>query len=424
MQAGTKQAGELAYYATELVGTVAPRGWDCFGIFGSSGFTIVVSPKSQVSPAEFGPRRELTGPAVQVSYTSGNNFSAVEVAQVVARVFPAHKAIVGALASADSSERFPSGPYPFDILKYKGSSLVEFTTPPNQKGLGTHLDLRPNDSPIHGAAMLVGETPSLLMLAVRLPKDLSHLTPVIIAEFEREAARLLHSQSKAGPQTPLILNRVPFVGCPSDGQLGPLAAPKGISRLANASKAEAKQLAYYSLQDAGLVAPRGWHCFGFYGSSGHTLIVSPNPIARGQVFLTDKLAGPAVQITFKYGDSSGRLEVAEVIARVFPQYRSFVEGVIGLFPNFARSIPSGPYPLDILNYQSPAVVEFTTPAHETGLGTQSVFLPNSSPIRGVAMLVGDTPDLLMLTVRLPEDLAHLTPVITAQFLGVELGRKR
>ncbi|MBX9601966.1 MAG: hypothetical protein K2X35_13210 [Bryobacteraceae bacterium] len=98
--------------------------------------------------------------------------------------------------------------------------------------------------------------------------------------------------------------------------------------------------------------------------------------------------------------------------------------MIKLFPDFASSIPSGPYPADVLKYQSPAVVEFTTPANETGLGTQFEVRPHNRPIHGVAMLVGDTPDLLMLTVRLPEDLAHLTPVITAQFLGVELGRKR
>lgn len=116
--------------------------------------------------------------------------------------------------------------------------------------------------------------------------------------------------------------------------------------------------------------------------------------------------------------------MAEVIARVFPQYRSFVDGVIKLFPHLAGSFPSGPYPSDNLKYQTPAVVEFTTPANETGLGAHSVLLPNDGPIRGVAMLVGETPDLLMLTVRLPDDLAHLTPVITAQFLGVELGRKR
>lgn len=189
VQAGRKETGELAYYSTESIGTLAPRGWDCYGIFGSSGFTVVVSPRSEVSATESGLRREFTGPAVQASYITGNNFSAFDVAQVIARVFPAHKAFVEALAPKDSLERFPSGPYPFDILKYKGSSTVEFTTPPNQEGLGTHLDLRPNNSPIHGAAMLVGETPGLLMLAFRLPKDLSHLRPVIVAEFEREAAR-------------------------------------------------------------------------------------------------------------------------------------------------------------------------------------------------------------------------------------------
>jgi len=40
---------------------------------------------------------------------------------------------------------------------------------------------------------------------------------------------------------------------------------------------------------------------------------------------------------------------------------------------------------------------------------------NNDPIDGVATLEGDTPDLLMLRVRLPPNLRSLTPAIIHQF---------
>jgi hypothetical protein len=38
---------------------------------------------------------------------------------------------------------------------------------------------------------------------------------------------------------------VPFVGCASDGQLGPIAAPKGAAKTVGVDAATAAQLAYY-----------------------------------------------------------------------------------------------------------------------------------------------------------------------------------
>jgi len=77
-------------------------------------------------------------------------------------------------------------------------------------------------------------------------------------------------------QTPVS---VPFVGCPSDGQMGAVEAPTGISPILTIPAELAQRLAYYSsAQELGVLGPRGWHCFGRYGSGGAAIYVSRRPI--------------------------------------------------------------------------------------------------------------------------------------------------
>jgi hypothetical protein len=123
-------------------------------------------------------------------------------------------------------------------------------------------------------------------------------------------------------------------------------------------------------------------------------------------------AGPAIELSDRDGGTSGRFDVAEIIARVFPTYKAFVTAVIESGP--ASSFTFGPYPKDALTYKSKTVVEYKTPAQTDGLGTHSSLTKNGSPIYGVAILVGQTPDLLLLSVRLPPDLTKLTPAVIHQ----------
>ena len=99
---------------------------------------------------------------------------------------------------------------------------------------------------------------------------------------------------------------VPFVGCPSDGQQGPVAAPKGQAKAVAIDPAAAKGLAWYQAKySAGALAPRGWKCFSFYGSSGVTLTIAPSgklddasqPIAGPAVVLDDDSAARAAAST-------------------------------------------------------------------------------------------------------------------------------
>jgi hypothetical protein len=223
------------------------------------------------------------------------------------------------------------------------------------------------------------------------------------------------TRSALSPQNPVV--SVPFVGCRVDGQTGPVEAPKRESKVVPTSAEVARQLAYYeSEQGLGVLAPRGWYCFGTYGSSGVFLSVSPEPIDATTLFSTTRKGfdGPAVRIDYEYGDTSGRTGVANMIARVFPAHRAFVDRVIaeGIWP--AGSFPSGPYPKDKATYKSKEIVEYETPAQTEGLGTSSGLRKDADPIRGVVILVGQTPDLLRLSVRLSSSRADLTPAIIRQ----------
>jgi hypothetical protein len=210
--------------------------------------------------------------------------------------------------------------------------------------------------------------------------------------------------------------RVPFVGCPSDGQTGPLEAPKGTDQLAQIKASVANKLAYYKAAvGPGALAPRGWYCFGTYGSGGSSLFVSPSPIKRADLFSPNwvGIKGPAVRVDHVDGGTSGRFEVAQVIARVFPVRSAYVKGVSSEVEP-AIHFTFGPYAGDKLIVQTDRLVQFQTAPHSEGLGTMSQLKANEDPIDGVAILEGQTPNLLMLRVRLPRERRDLAPIIIHQ----------
>lgn len=178
----------------------------------------------------------------------------------------------------------------------------------------------------------------------------------------------------AGQTTPQAsaastLVRVPFVGCESD-----VKAPNAPNEAVRAPGQAAQRLAYYKAEEGpGVLAPRGWHCFGTYGSNGTSLYVSPDSISREQLFSTNwkGFTGPVIQVSSSLGDTSGRFEVAKIIARVFPAYKQFVESVIAEGIEPASSFPFGAFPRDHLRYISKRTVEFETLANADGLGTTS-----------------------------------------------------
>jgi hypothetical protein len=149
-----------------------------------------------VSPQPINPARlfssdwpSVSGAAIVLSYTFGGTSGRFKVAEIIARVFPAHSAFVQGVIAREPDMTFPSGPYPADALTYKSKAAVEYVTQAHADGLGTSSGLKRDDRPIIGAAILVGPEPDLLIVAVRLPSALQALTPAIVDQVEREAAR-------------------------------------------------------------------------------------------------------------------------------------------------------------------------------------------------------------------------------------------
>jgi hypothetical protein len=204
--------------------------------------------------------------------------------------------------------------------------------------------------------------------------------------------------------------RVPFVGCASDGQVGPQPAPRhrATPRLAPAL---ASRLAYYASNDLAVLGPRGWHCFGLYGSNGSILIVTPAPHGFHQL---DHVPGPAIQLSLSFGGTSGRFAVAELIARLFPARMDFARQVAaeGIM---AGPLPSGPYPADRLERRGPNEVRYLTPGGRDGLGTENRLALSAEPVQGLVLLLGnetyEEPDALKLDVRLPGRMAALVDAI-------------
>lgn len=226
--------------------------------------------------------------------------------------------------------------------------------------------------------------------------------------------------SQAKPATPVAVNQVPFVGCASDGQAGPQAAPTGPSKAVAISAAAAQRLAYYKAEyGPGVLAPRGWHCFSTYGSDGSNLFVSPDAMDSTTLLSVDwkGFAGPAIQVSIAEGGTSGRFEVAKVIARVFPAYKAFAQNVIAEGIEPASDFPSGPYASDKLTYRGTNTVEFETPANTKGLGTDSRLEANASPIDGVAIITGTDTDLIQLSARVTAKDRDLISLIVKQAVG-------
>lgn len=199
---------------------------------------------------------------------------------------------------------------------------------------------------------------------------------------------------------------VPFAGCATSGQATTLEAPNGIATDVPVMADEAKDLAYYATANGmAVLAPRGWHCTGLHGSGGRALYVTPQPLE-----VVKGITGPAVVLDDVSHENSGRYEIAEILARLFPAYRAFARPIL---EDIEQPMPRGPFQRDVLTYKSKTVVEFRTPARTVGMGTSYSWLkPGSAPVTGTVILLGNPPDVLMLSLRLPPNLAHLAPAMT------------
>jgi hypothetical protein len=210
---------------------------------------------------------------------------------------------------------------------------------------------------------------------------------------------------------------VPVIGCPSDGQTGPLEPPaKSVASL-DVDPKTAQQLAYYQAAEGPKVlGPRGWYCFGQYGSSGTELIVAPkrldvsNPAAL-------KIPGPGISLTLLYGGTSGRFAVARYAARFFPKrVPNFVSAVDRELEELKQTEPreAPSFATDTYQEAAPNIVKFETPGAQEGVGTTGPLVKSADPVSGLITLTvaDEEPDLRILRVRLsPQQRALMDTIV-------------
>jgi hypothetical protein len=180
-------AARLAYYASRDLGVLAPRGWHCFGLYGSNGSVLIVTPERHDAHDLFAPASPLRGPAVQIGASEGGTSGRFEVASVIARAFPVQMAFARRVAAEGIGDPLPGDPYPSDQMVRLRPNVVGYTTPARRQGLGTDSRLAPNDDPIDGVAILdpAGDM-SLVKVDVRLPTAQAGLaTPILNAALPR-----------------------------------------------------------------------------------------------------------------------------------------------------------------------------------------------------------------------------------------------
>lgn len=210
---------------------------------------------------------------------------------------------------------------------------------------------------------------------------------------------------------------VSFVGCPSDGQLGQEPPPKH-AKVPLLPAQVASRLAFYqAARGPGVLAPKGWHCFGLYGSNGDSLLVTPERHSFSDLTRSDggSIKGFAVTISHQFGGTSGRWAVAAAIARFFPARREFIRSIedMGLA---VGPLPSSHDRNDVIEYRTSDFVRYTTRARRKGWGTRWQLQPNNVAVEGIVALIPrrDGPDLLEAKTRLPANLQRLTPIILSQ----------
>jgi len=149
----------------------------------------------------------------------------------------------------------------------------------------------------------------------------------------------------------------------------------------------AQQIAFYrSLNSPGVYAPRGWQCRGWDGSNGTILVVTPHRL-EPPYYPLPVIAGPAVMIQTSDAGSSGRFHVAIVAAQLFALIADEYIATIRQEHVISDSAwQPEPDPDDQIQYISDRLVQFTTPANRTGLGTDGMFEMSDWAVTGLIIL--------------------------------------
>jgi hypothetical protein len=208
---------------------------------------------------------------------------------------------------------------------------------------------------------------------------------------------------------------IPFIGCIESGPTPDdvtWTAPSGKPLATDLPPSVAARLAVYASNWSAVLAPRGWVCRSIVTPlKGVAMIVAPETGSGDQL---DILNGPAV---IAWNDES-EATVNAYAGRYFP--RQLAPSAAQQTVAAAASLPPR-YASDIIRYHGPLVLEYETPAHHAGLGSQASAQgarPPALPSYGLLALSSlprGAGGIVNLTVRLPPDLAFLHGAIVKPF---------
>jgi hypothetical protein len=186
-------ATRLAYYRSHDLGVLAPRGWQCFTLYGSDGAILVVSPDALGSPPLVR-GFQLPGRAVVLSFSYGGTSGRYAVARAIFQLFPAYRKLAERVAADwELAEPLDSPPPPSDRVARRSATVVDFLTPPGKEGLGTRSRLEPGVEAIAGSVILLpGDEPDVIQVDLRLGPQ---------AEAEQAAILSHFHASRGGPLT-------------------------------------------------------------------------------------------------------------------------------------------------------------------------------------------------------------------------------
>jgi hypothetical protein len=182
-------AEKMAIYASHEGTVLAPRGWECSAMRGTGTGTLFVVPPAG-SPAA------LKGASVRLSDSPGDSYPASVTIAGYRTVF----------SQTESGRRSRgNGRTRADKARAVGSPIsqgrsavqervLEFLTPPDQRGLGTTLRSEDSPSPLPTYGVLAIDMPAWELnaagiVAVRLPPELLFLRRAILEHFERTFPR-------------------------------------------------------------------------------------------------------------------------------------------------------------------------------------------------------------------------------------------
>ena len=226
----------------------------------------------------------------------------------------------------------------------------------------------------------------------------------VMSSWAMSLALLLCCSAVSAADTPELQQPVPVFECPTNDQPGAARPRTGASMPVPVDGRMAQQIAYYrSLRSPGVYAPRGWQCRGWDGSNGTILVVTPRRL-EPPFFPLPPITAPAVMIQTSDAGSSGRFHVAIVAAQLFALIADeFIATIRQEHVISDASLQAQPDPDDQIQYISDRLVQFTTPANRTGLGTDGLFEVSEWPVRGLIILnlENEVNSLTEVRVRLP-----------------------